>query len=238
MVWPKPEKQTDICRCEPPLNKMINGLGLEDVYGATIERIIARGGDKARLGMGALMWICHAERPLRTDELCHALAIELGSTDFSANNVPSISTLTSCCQGLITADKEASTLPLAHFTLREYLAAHPDIFIRPHSTIAEICLTFLNSKQVKAIPDDPYPDLSHTPFLAYGSLYWGVHAKRELSENTISLALALFQEYDNHISTRLLLDHVDYEEYLVMGTIMIDQTMGVMIDHDLIEGTL
>ena len=25
---------------------------------------------------------------------------------------------------------------------------------------------------------------------------------------------------------------------LVMGTIMIDQIMGVMIDHDLIEGTL
>ena len=57
------------------LNKMTNELGLEDVYGATIARIKAQGKDKARLGMGALMWICHAERPLSADELCHALAI-------------------------------------------------------------------------------------------------------------------------------------------------------------------
>ena len=46
------------------LSRMIDGLGLEDAYGATIERIKAQGGDKSRLGMAALMWICHAERPL------------------------------------------------------------------------------------------------------------------------------------------------------------------------------
>ena len=51
------------------LNKTLNGLGLEDVYGATIERIKVQGGDKARLGMRALMWIYHAERPLSADEL-------------------------------------------------------------------------------------------------------------------------------------------------------------------------
>ena len=183
------------------LDKMTNGLGLEDVYGATIERIKVQGGNKARLGIGALMWICHAERPLSADELCHALAIELRSTDFNTRNVPSMSTLVSCCQGLITADKEASTVRLTHFTLREYLSAHPDIFNRPHSTIAEFCLTYLNSKQVKAIPNDSYPDLSDTPFLEYCSLYCGVHAKKELSDYASSLALQLFQEYDDHIST-------------------------------------
>ena len=54
------------------LNKTLNGLGLEDVYRAIIERIKVQGGDKARLGMGALMWMCHAERPLSANELCHA----------------------------------------------------------------------------------------------------------------------------------------------------------------------
>ena len=71
---------------------MTHGLGLEDVYGATIERIKAQGGDKSRLGIGALMWISYAERRLGPDELCHALAIELGSTDFNLGNIPSIST--------------------------------------------------------------------------------------------------------------------------------------------------
>jgi len=76
---------------------MRNGLGLEDVYDATIERITAQGGDKSRLGMGALMWISYAERPLREGELCHALAIELGSRDFNADNIPSMKTLIGCC---------------------------------------------------------------------------------------------------------------------------------------------
>ena len=183
---------------------MRDGLGLEGVYGATIERIKAQGGDKSRLGMGALMWISHAERPLKPLELCNALAIELGSTEFNAGNIPSIMTVVSCCQGLILVDKEASTLRLIHFTLKEYLSTHPDIFSTPHSAMAEVCLTYLNSRQVKAITLDSYPGLSSMPFLRYSSLYWGIHAKRELSAHSKSLALQLLQDYDGHISAPLL----------------------------------
>ena len=93
---------------------MTDGLGLGDVYGTTIERIKAQDGDKSRLGMAALMWVSHAERPLQADELCHALAVEIDSVDFDAGNVPSMSTLVGCCQGLITVDKEASTVRLVH----------------------------------------------------------------------------------------------------------------------------
>ena len=186
---------------------MTSGLGLEDVYGATIERIQAQGGYKCRLGMEALMWITYAERPLSADELCHALAIELGSTDFNAANIPSTTTFMSCCQGLITVDKETSTLRLIHFTLREYLSAHPDIFLRPHSAIAEICLTYLNSCEVKAlsaVSSADLPTLTHDkPFLKYCSLYWGAHAKREFSDCARSLALQLFREYNGHISAAL-----------------------------------
>ena len=80
---------------------MTNRLGLGDVYDATIERIKAQAGDKSKLGMAALMWISHAERPLQADELCHALAVELGSGDFNTGNVPLISILVNCCQGLL-----------------------------------------------------------------------------------------------------------------------------------------
>ena len=96
---------------------MTGGLELGDVYGATIERIKAQDGDKSRLGITALMWISHAERPPRADELCHALAVQLGSTDFDVGNIPSMSALVNCCQGLITVDKEASTVRLIYFTL-------------------------------------------------------------------------------------------------------------------------
>ena len=185
---------------------MTDGLGLGDVYGVTIERIRAQYGDKPRLGMAALMWISHAERPLQADELCHALAVELGSTYFNPDNLPSISTLVSCCQGLITIDKEASTVRLIHFTLQEYLSAHPDIFSRPHSAMAEICLTYLNSQQVKALSAEPFLDTHDVPFLEYCSVYWGVHAKRELSDYSGSLAVELLKEYYGQTPTRLLLE--------------------------------
>jgi len=150
--------ESTISRRREKLSKMSGGLVLGDVYSATIERIKAQDGDRSRLGMTALMWISHAERPLRADELCHALAVQLRSADFDADNIPSISTLVNCCQGLITVDKEASTVRLIHFTLQEYLSSHPDIFSSPHSAMAEICLTYLNSKQAKVLWTAPSPD--------------------------------------------------------------------------------
>jgi len=184
---------------------MTDGLGLGDAYRSTLDRIRGQGGEKARLGMAALMWISHSERPLKPDELCHALAVEIASPSLNSDNVPSIGTLLSCCQGLVVVDKKASTARLIHFTLLEYLRAHTELFGTTHSTIAETCLSYLNSQQVKALSTSPSPDLQGTPFLEYSSLYWGVHAKWELSDCAKLLALKLFDDCDNHISTKLLL---------------------------------
>ena len=80
------------------------------------------------------------------------------------------------------------------------------LFGRAHSTIAQTCLSFLNSHQVKALSTNPSPDLRDTPFLEYSSLYWGTHAKRELSDCAKQLALKLFDDYNNHISTKILVN--------------------------------
>jgi len=183
---------------------MTEGLGLGDAYWATLSRIKGQGGEKARLGMAALMWISHAERPLKADELCHALAVEIGSPNLNTDNVPSINTLLACCQGLVVVEK-SSTVRLIHFALLEYLRAHPDLLGTAHSTIAEICLSYLNSRQVKAFSITPSPDLQDTPFLEYSSLYWGVHAKRHLSDCAKQPALMLFDNYNRHISIKILL---------------------------------
>ena len=96
---------------------MTDGLGLEGAYGATLGRITGLGGEGSRLGTAVLMWITHSERPLKIDELRHALGVEIGSPDFDPDNVPSIETLLSCCQGLVAIDKETSTVRLIHSTL-------------------------------------------------------------------------------------------------------------------------
>jgi len=189
---------------------MTDGLELGDVYGATIERIKAQDGDKSGLGMAALMWVSHTERPLRADELCHALAVEPGSADFNLDNVPSMSTLVSCCQGLITVDKEASTVRLIHLTLQEYLSSQDDIlFSKPYSAIAEICLTYLNSQRVKALSTDASPNTQNTPFLKYCSVHWRIHAKRELSDCARSLTLELLKGRYSEIATKSLIGRVN-----------------------------
>ena len=64
------------------------GVDLDSVYDQTLRRIKEQKGGRSRLGMEALMWVSHAERPLGIDELCHALAVEIETTDFDLENVP------------------------------------------------------------------------------------------------------------------------------------------------------
>ena len=168
---------------------MTDGLSLEDAYGVTLERIKAQGGQKSRLGMTALMWISHSERPLEPDELCQALAIEIGETTYNPDNVSSIRTVLSCCQGLVVVDKEGSTVRLIHLTLQEHLTNCAHLPQSPHSTIAETCLTYL---QQVSIPSASYfPRTQETPFFEYSASYWGAHMKKEFSDLGKRLALKL-----------------------------------------------
>jgi len=187
------------------LEAITEGLNLKDVYSATLQRIKEQGGEKARLGMRALMWISHSERLLQLDELFHALAVEIGSTDLNAKRIPSVETLLSCCLGLLVIDREALTVRLIHFTLQEYLYTCPEIFGATHTVMAETCLTYLNFQTIKAIPPTLLALPQSTPFLKYSSLYWGAHARREASKDVVSLALKLFSQIESHISTKLLL---------------------------------
>jgi len=193
---------------------MTGGLDLGDVYGATLDRIKAQGGEKSRLGMTTLMWICHWERPMRAEELCQALGVEIGLEHCNDDNVPSIRTVLSCCQGLVVADREGSTVRLIHHTLQEYLTSHHNPFPNPHSTIAETCLTYLNSHEVLALSGARVQNTQHPPFLIYSSLHWGAHLKKELSDSGKTLALKLFSHYQRHISISLLLRHVLPRYYL------------------------
>jgi len=192
---------------------MAGGLGLGDAYDATIQRIKAQQGDRSRLGMTAIMWISHSQRPLSVDEICHALAVELGSTDINTNNMPSIRTVLACCQGLSTVDKGSSTIRLIHFTLKEYLSRHIDLFDGAHAIIAETCLTYLNFPAIKDPLASPCSDPQLTPFLGYSSFYWGTHMRMELSDRSRYLALELLDQYSNHICAELLWGLVNKEPF-------------------------
>ena len=187
------------------LYKMTKGFGLDDAYSTTLDRIREQRGNRARLGMEALMWISCSVRPLKAEELCHALAVEVGATDLNVQNVPSIQTLLGCTLGLMTIEEQNSTVRLVHFTLQEYLDSHLTFFTKAQSMMAEICLTYLNFQSIGELSPtlDSIPQT--TPFLFYASCYWGFHARNDVTEGVKQLALGLLQRDANHISAAILL---------------------------------
>jgi len=116
-------------------------------------------------------------------------------------------------QGLVALDKETSSIQLIHFTLQEYHQAHPELFGKAHSAMAETCLSCPNSIQVKTLSAAPSPDLQGTPFLEYPYLYWGMQAKRDLSDCAKSLALKIFDDYSTHVFTKILLEPQELYSY-------------------------
>ena len=189
------------------LKETAQGNGLGDAYTATLGRLKAQKGNKSVLGWKVLMCVLYSERPLRTDELCHALGEEIGSTDLNLENVLELRILVASCLGLVTVEASSSTIPLVHFTLQEYLLNNPTIFHSPHSSIAEVCLTYLNYGHVRGLS----PTLSFipaiVPLLEYASIYWGRHTRKGMTENIKILALRLLDKFDEHISAQLLLSH-------------------------------
>jgi len=183
---------------------MQNSLDLGGAYGATLERIKAQGEEREKLGMATLMWISHSKRPLKVDEICHALAVRIGSNDLDLDNIPGISTMLACCQGLATIDKGTSTVRLIHFTLQEHLRTHLNLFDRAHSTIAETCLTYLNFQHVRDLSAGPPGNQSDPSFLEYSSLYWGTHMRAEPSDLAKIFALQFLDQFDSHISGEFL----------------------------------
>ena len=185
------------------------GVDLDTVYDQTLQRIREQKGDRSRLGMEVLMWVSHAERPLRIDELCHALAVEMEATDLDPENIRPQDTLLGSCLGLAVVDKETSQVRLIHYTLQEYLS-RPGVLPDAHRTLGQTCLAYLNYDQVKRIPADNVSTrrrmatLRKMPFLEYSSLHWGRHAKIELSHHATSLVLDLLNQFDQHISSVLL----------------------------------
>ena len=200
--------ETSVARRKEMLQRVATtGVDLDNVYDQTLRRIKEQKGDRSRLGMEVLMWVSHAERPLRIDELCHALATEMGATDHNPENIRSQDTVLRSCFGLAVVDKETSTVRLIHYTLQEYLS-RPSTLPDAHRTLGQTCLTFLNYHQVKRLPTDNVSTLGYMPFLEYSSLHWGRHAKIELSDHAKLLALDLLSRYDSHIASTLLFDKI------------------------------
>ena len=214
--------EVTIRRRRKKLEEMMLGNGLSDAYTASLTRLKSQKGYKSVLGLKVLMWVLYSERPLRVQELCEALGVEIGSADLDPEDVPALRILVSSCLGLVTVEASSSTVRLVHFTLQEHLLTDPTLFHSPHSTIAEVCLTYLNFRCIKDLSPTLRSAPATTPLLEYASIYWGRHAIRGMTENIKILALRLLDEFDKHISAQLLLLH----QYLNHGGLYVYEAGG------------
>ena len=195
-----------ICQRKRKLEEVAQGNGLSDAYAATLTRLKAQRGNKSVLGMKVLMWVLYSERPLRAEELCHALGVEIRSTHLDPENIPQLRILLASCLGLVAVEPSSSTVRLVHFTLQEHLLSNPTLFHCPHSTIAEVCLTYLNFGCVWDLSSTLHsaPSTMPMPFLEYASSYWVRHTRRETTENAKTLARRFFNKQATECGVQFL----------------------------------
>jgi len=203
-------EEVTIHQRERKLDEMIQGNGLRDAYSVTLARIKAQKGSKSRVGMEVLM-LSHSERPLKVNELCHAMGVEIGSSDLNPRNIPAIETLLGCSLGLVTVEASSFTVPLIHYTLQEYLSNNTDVFHSPHSRIAQVCLTYLNFQCIRDLPPVFTRFPLAMPLLPYASDFWGAYTKREITESVTTLSLRLLDGFDKHVSAGILLSRSRYD---------------------------
>ena len=79
------------------LEEMARGNGLSDAYTATLARMKGQKGNKSVLRLKVLKWVLYSVQPLRAEELCHALAVDMGSLDLDPKSIPVLRTLLSSC---------------------------------------------------------------------------------------------------------------------------------------------
>ncbi|PGH14636.1 hypothetical protein AJ79_02971 [Helicocarpus griseus UAMH5409] len=173
---------------------------LDAVYEKAMKRIEGQPEEQARVAKNVLSWITGARGPLKASELQHALAVEIGASQFDEENIPSIAVIISVCAGLVTVDAGNGIIQFIHRTMQEYFERARTIwFPTAEVDIAKTCLTYVMFKDfgnggfqdksafrkgLGEIDPEGYEDgnakYESWPngylFYDYAARYWGYHA--------------------------------------------------------------
>ena len=198
---------------------------LDDTYGDLVSRIKAQPEQDSTLGMKVLQWITHAKRPLKSCELCHALAIdqENETEAFSVldrGNICDSACLVEVCAGLVHIEHGTKVIQLVHATAYEFFVKHrADYFPDAHVEIPRICLLYLSLKDFVSgyCPSDELLDkrLQEYPFLDYAAHYWGDHLIGSAEMVLKPLAIQVLLDQDQLLSIVQVMQIPDfhYEGY-------------------------
>jgi len=176
------------------LDQLPKGLAaLDKAYDKAIKQIDEQlPGDRA-LAKRAISWIIYAQRPLTTQELCHALSVAPGDKALDSDDIYDVESVTSVCAGLVTVDEESSIIRLVHYTTQEYLESIRLKWIPgAQEEITVACLTYLSFdifRSGSCDDDEAFEQrIVENQFFDYSAHYWGQHI-RPMQSITSGLAL-------------------------------------------------
>lgn len=166
---------------------------LDLAYDQAMQRIQDQKPGFRTLAERALSWITYTYRLLTVKELCYALAIEVGETEFDEDNLDDIESILLVCCGLVIVEPETETVRLAHYTTQDYFKKFGSRhFPSAREDIAVICLTHLHFGEIGegwipcdtatiggGDPKDVVAEirLNKYPFLLYAAQFWARHAE-------------------------------------------------------------
>ncbi|KAK3338418.1 purine and uridine phosphorylase [Neurospora tetraspora] len=168
-------------------NRGVDKKSMEDTlcnaYDHTMARITGQKKDIAEHAMYVLLWLTYTQRPLKVDELRHALAVKVGAKDLNRGDlIPHLNL--SMYAGLAVIDDKTQEVRLVHYTTQEYLEQRhfkPALYTNPHVTITDICVTYLMLSVFKSGPcslkDEYIERISAYSLYLYAARYWAHHAR-------------------------------------------------------------
>ena len=172
---------------------------LDQAFENTIQRIGNQPRNPRHVAIQSLMWVSHARRALQVDDLCHALATNLGDTELDQDKLLPARSIVESCFGLIVLDDESSTFRLVHYTLQGYLHSQRPQFEGDETYITQVLITYLcfdgpshliaRHRTMNPVFDQSLPMCSS--FFEYAATNWGHHAKLSRPSEINELALAL-----------------------------------------------
>ena len=169
---------------------------LNDILDETMQRIEDQDEDARLLAEKVLYWVSYTIRPLSLDEIQHALAVELGTSELNRRGIHRKEDLSSVCQGFITADYNCNQIRFTHRSIQEYfLRVRKTRFPQGRTSIASTCLTYLLfdvfAEGACPCPITWYFRRREYPFLSYAARNWGTHACGEPEPDVQDLVVRL-----------------------------------------------
>ncbi|KAJ5765777.1 hypothetical protein N7520_005336 [Penicillium odoratum] len=168
---------------EMALKKLPKGSNAYDyAYDEALERIRGQAPACQETAEWTLKWITFAKRQLSVQELLHALAVEVGETEFDERNIPRKAHILSICAGLVTIDEESDVIRLVHYTTQEYFERTRDkLFVNAEADITKVCVSYLSFRPFDSGPCRKWNDfvarLEVNRLYGYCADHWGDHAR-------------------------------------------------------------